>query len=703
MRDAFKSRCLRSACAFALMAVGAAMPVAYLDAEDDVYRIASVNTETAGTVAEYNFDRNDFIEAKDAFIGVFDLFGDDEINVEDESETTGDAVKPDKKPDDVEMHHQYELPLEEPAHQVTEYYEPREIETPPYPKARPNLYGEGILSSGQAKIYKKIFALQAAGRMKEADKEIAKLNDHRLRGHYLYQRYMHPTAYTTTFDELRNWLILYSDLPGAKSVYRLALKKQPSGFDGYLPAPSEASQIVRKREPNMYYGATYESPRARSYAQRQAVQTIENNIRNLVKRDRFTVALQQLNAVAGQLDHVEYDNIRAYIAEGYLHNGHLQQAYQLASASAKRSADYAPLAGWVAGLVSWTNGDYEAAANYFALTARSRFASSWTQSGGAFWAARASMRAGNPSQARGWLTEATKHPRTFYGLISTRAMGRSLNFNWSIPTFTSKHSKMLLETNEGRRAADLVAAGQFHMAEAELLRLNPQTQDMQEALLAYASHEGLPALALRAGTAFEGRDGYHYDAALYPTGKWKARGDFDIDADLVHAIMRQESKFDARAESHSGALGLMQIMPTTASFIARDHHMKSRTGQEQLLEPDTNIELGQKYLNYLLNYKYVDGDITSMLIAYNAGPGNLRRWKQKWANVQDPLLFMELIPARETRGYVERVLSNFWMYRARNGLSTPTLDAMAKGRQALYADALRATGGSGLYKVAQTP
>ncbi len=106
---------------------------------------------------------------------------------------------------------------------------------------------------------------------------------------------------------------------------------------------------------------------------------------------------------------------------------------------------------------------------------------------------------------------------------------------------------------------------------------------------------------------------------------------------------------------------------------------------QKLMDPETNLDLGQKYLEDLLGDKNVRNDLLSLLVAYNAGPGNLARWKKSWPHVQDPLLFIELIPSSETRAYVERVLANYWIYRLRENLPTPTLNAVAEGRNPQYA------------------
>ena len=98
-----------------------------------------------------------------------------------------------------------------------------------------------------------------------------------------------------------------------------------------------------------------------------------------------------------------------------------------------------------------------------------------------------------------------------------------------------------------------------------------------------------------------------------------------------------------------------------------------------MYDPEVNLALGQRYLSELLKSSRVDNNLLSLLIAYNAGPGNLNKWKRQWGSVKDPLLFIELLPSGETRRYVEHVLSNYWIYRMRDKQETPTLDAVVAG------------------------
>ena len=141
--------------------------------------------------------------------------------------------------------------------------------------------------------------------------------------------------------------------------------------------------------------------------------------------------------------------------------------------------------------------------------------------------------------------------------------------------------------------------------------------------------------------------------------------------------MRQESGFDPAARSYAGARGLMQLMPATAGFVARKRFRGSR--RNRLFDPSLNLELGQRYVAYLLSKEQIAGNLFRLTTAYNGGPGNLMRWERKMNDKSDPLMFIESLPSRETRLFVERVLTNFWIYRARLGQPAPSLDAVAAG------------------------
>jgi soluble lytic murein transglycosylase-like protein len=109
-----------------------------------------------------------------------------------------------------------------------------------------------------------------------------------------------------------------------------------------------------------------------------------------------------------------------------------------------------------------------------------------------------------------------------------------------------------------------------------------------------------------------------------------------------------------------------------------------RDNKSKLYDPEFNLGLGQKYLGHLLQDDLIKGDLFHLAVAYNAGPGNLRKWLRKAEFEDDPLLFVESIPWLESRLFVERVLTNFWIYRERLREDSPSLDAAATGNWPIY-------------------
>ena len=559
---------------------------------------------------------------------------------------------------------------------------------PPRPKAKPVRDSGQPLSTGDAALYKKVFSWQSQARWDKADALMNQLNDYRLRGHVLYQRYVHPTAYHATFDELANWLNIYADHPGAERIYKMATARMPKGFTGSLHKPAHNSRMSGFIDVLDDQGRTYVSPRKRTETQRKEVANLSRAVRSDVTRSAPSRALDRLlgGNTSKLLDTVEYDQLQAQIAGSYMYEGKTKKALELALASARRSGNAVPDAGWIGGLCAWREKNYKTAASLFELTATSPYTSTWMQAAGAYWASRAHMRAGNMPEVNKWLEQAAKQPRTFYGLIATRALGWDFDFNWAMPELTPAHMERLKKLPEARRAMALVAAGQYHLAEEELRQINPAgDKQMLEALLAYANQNALPSYAMRLAEAVPNPDGGLYDAALYPLSPWNPNGGFKVDRALIYALIRQESRFNPAAESRSGAAGLMQLMPATASFVAGNGKYRGAEGKHSLKDPQVNLDIGQRYVENLLDETHVSTELFSLVIAYNAGPGNLRKWKTELANLSDdPLLFVESIPMGETRNFVERVMSNYWIYRLRMDQPASTLDAVAEGRWALY-------------------
>lgn len=132
----------------------------------------------------------------------------------------------------------------------------------------------------------------------------------------------------------------------------------------------------------------------------------------------------------------------------------------------------------------------------------------------------------------------------------------------------------------------------------------------------------------------------------------------EIDPFFVLGLIRQESAFNPFAISSAGARGLMQLMPRTARMINR------RLRKKDLYSVSKNIKTGSKYLRRLI--KKYNGDMVFALSAYNAGEGNLRKWRRSYLNHPDKPIRIEMIPFQETQKYVKLIYRNFFFYHYLN-------------------------------------
>ena len=133
-----------------------------------------------------------------------------------------------------------------------------------------------------------------------------------------------------------------------------------------------------------------------------------------------------------------------------------------------------------------------------------------------------------------------------------------------------------------------------------------------------------------------------------------------VDPYLVASVINNESRFRAAAKSNRGAVGLMQLMPETATWIAKEMGVGPLAGEE-LVNPDTNIRLGCWYLSELLHE--FQGNEVLALAAYNAGRGTVRQW-MKENNWDASFQSVQDIPYQETRAYVGRVLVDQGKYKS---------------------------------------
>lgn len=133
--------------------------------------------------------------------------------------------------------------------------------------------------------------------------------------------------------------------------------------------------------------------------------------------------------------------------------------------------------------------------------------------------------------------------------------------------------------------------------------------------------------------------------------------EYDVDEYLIYAIIKAESNFNQEAVSHREAKGLMQLMYSTAEDI--DKRVDIEINEENILEPDININLGTKYISMLIQ-KY--DNVNLALVAYNAGSGNVDGWIEKGTLKADGS-DIENVPFTETNNYVRKILRDYKIYK----------------------------------------
>ena len=166
-----------------------------------------------------------------------------------------------------------------------------------------------------------------------------------------------------------------------------------------------------------------------------------------------------------------------------------------------------------------------------------------------------------------------------------------------------------------------------------------------------------------------------------------------LDPDLLQGLIREESRFNPRARSSTGALGLTQLMPATARQVAASLKL-SAVGEQTLLQPDQNVRIGAAYLGQLL--KQFGGNTAYAVAAYNAGPGAVERWRKALpqADIDE---WVEHITFDETRDYVKNVLGSYNAYKMLYGSQSPLLQitTVAPANGAGLAERDVGIGGSG--------
>ncbi len=279
-----------------------------------------------------------------------------------------------------------------------------------------------------------------------------------------------------------------------------------------------------------------------------------------------------------------------------------------------------------------------------------------SRSRAAYWAGRAAEMGGGG---------AADYPTTFYGQLGAlKSNGSSALRLPDAPdidpvtaaTFNNSEAaqalRLCLEYN-ARRLANTLIAGLVEDGTPEEAALVAQL----------ARDEDSSYLAVRAA-----KKALQKNIVLVESGYPRVKTpELAVEKPLVLAVARQESEFDPRAKSSAGALGLIQLMPKTAKETAKKAGL--RFDKNRLYEPDYNLRVGSHYLDRMIdNY---DGSYVMAIAAYNAGPGNVKKWVRHIGtpgnDFNNAINWIEKIPFYETRNYVQRVMENLQVYRHLEG------------------------------------
>jgi len=344
---------------------------------------------------------------------------------------------------------------------------------------------------------------------------------------------------------------------------------------------------------------------------------------------------------------------------------------------------HVPYAGWTAGLSSWRLKNYEQAAEFFSNFAISLKEDVWHQASGSFWVARAYVKLNQYEDINFWLKRAADNPESFYGLLAAQILGIENSINWD-PIKLGADEKMILSLPAGKRIQALIQIGLLNELENEIIKINSvMNEDIAMWSLDIAQHFSLAYTQLKIVGKLQQYNVLLPTKYYYPTPIWQPLNGFTLDPSLLYAFMHQESMFNTTAKSHRGAVGLMQIMPATAKFISSSREVK-RNNSNILKIPEINLDVGQEYIEYLLNLKLVNNNLIYLAAAYNGGPGNLEKWLKKINHLDDALFFMESIPSRETRWFIEKVLTKYWIYEDKIGNKSNSLRKLANGENPIY-------------------
>jgi len=342
--------------------------------------------------------------------------------------------------------------------------------------------------------------------------------------------------------------------------------------------------------------------------------------------------------------------------------------------------EYAERAAWQLGWMNYTIGNFKKAYDYFDNSVR-KYPSGLFIESSMFWSAKSAKQLKHMDLAQQIFTNVNMtFPYTYYG-IRAGEMQPDKKFFPKIPREEElPFATPILSTDahfHHSRGVELSAIGFYEDAKLEIKKLESTTQKNLSGILwltklyndahAYSDTMRVMQLYKNFKTKLREKDlTKNFWKNFYPLAYAKAihinAKIFNIDPYFVKGLIRQESLFNSQVQSRAGAIGLMQIMPETGRLLYANSKKSEPFNTTILFNPETNIQLGIQYIDQL--NKRFKKNRTHILISYNAGPHNLKKWLKRFSHLQDPDVFIESIPYPETRKYVKKVLRNYGIYQS---------------------------------------
>lgn len=269
-------------------------------------------------------------------------------------------------------------------------------------------------------------------------------------------------------------------------------------------------------------------------------------------------------------------------------------------------------------------------------------------------------------------------PLTYYGLLSAFAAGHNMDapIDSAIPLVSTRDP--LLQPSELQRiqrAEHFITEGATDLALMELKEFRSRDALSSPFLMylaalateVHAHNAAFGVLSDLIARNYSGAISAQCLSMIFPVEHMdeikKQAGALDVDPILVLSLIKQESAFDKSAISSAGALGLMQLMPATASDT------DPSIARADLVDAPANVRVGTKYLKKLLTR--FNGNIVLSLAGYNAGPNAADRWFKEQGGKRGMIDFIETIPYRETREYVASIIRNYYWYSRKLTPSEP--------------------------------